>query len=78
MSNTKNKQQNKEFDLDQERLRTAENEKNHKSAKIESVEANSSEKNLKPKDKIYKNVHSEPADEQQFENNTLHSDNTKL
>lgn len=71
MSTNNNKPQNKEFDFNQEKLSHVENEKNHSSGEIESVEENVSEKNLQPEDKIYKNIHSEPADEQQFENNTL-------
>jgi hypothetical protein len=77
MSTNKNKPQNKEFDLNQEKLRNVENEKNHKSGEIESLEKNKREKNLNHKDKGFKNIHKEPADEQQFEINNLDYDNTK-
>jgi len=76
MSTNKKKPQNREADLNQEKFGNVENKKNHKSGAIESVEENNSERKLNDKDKIFKNIHTEPADEQQFESYTLDSDNT--
>lgn len=43
---------------------------NHKKNEIESSEKKSKDQNLPELKKLNKNVHSKPADEQQFENNS--------
>jgi len=77
MPKNKNKPQNQEFDLNPEKPGNVENKKNYKNGEIESVEKSAGEENLKDEDKIFNNIHTKPADEQQFENNSLDSDNTK-
>ena len=77
MPKNKIKPQNQEFDLYPEKLRNVVNKKNYKSGEIESFENSTGEENLKDEDKIFNNIHTKPADEQQFENNSLDSDNTK-
>jgi len=75
MPKNQNKPQNQKYDLNQHKLANSENQENYKSEEIELVEKDVSEENAK--DEIFKNIHTKPADEQQFENNTLDSNNTK-
>jgi len=77
MPKNKIKPEIQEFDLEPEKLGNVVNKKNYKSGEIESVEKSTGEENLKDEDKIFNNIHTKPADEQQFENNSLDSDNTK-
>jgi len=50
----------------------------YKHGEIEIVEKNTGLENLKGKDEIFNTIHTAPADEQQFEKNSIISDNTKL
>jgi len=77
MSTNKKKSSNQKWDLNQEKLGSVENKKNYESEAIESGEENVGEEKPKDDDEIFKNIHTEPADEQQFENNTLGSNTTK-
>jgi hypothetical protein len=77
MNRNKNRPENKEFDLNQEKFGRGEDKDYHKGREIELVKKNLGEENQKDEDKVNNNIHMEPADEQQFENNSLDSDNTK-
>jgi len=77
MNINENKPQNQELDLNQEKFESGEDKNYYKGREIELVKKNLGEENQKDDDKIINNIHMEPADEQQFENNFLDSDNTK-
>jgi len=77
MSNNKNKKQNKEIYLNQETLENVPNKKIYKSQEIDPLEKNTGQEELEDEDKIFNNIHIKPADEQQFEKNSLDPDNIK-
>jgi len=77
MPKSKYKLQNQELDINQERPRKLENKKNYTSLEIDSVEKNTGGENPKDEDKNFSKIHTQPADEQQFEDNLLDPDNKK-
>ena len=77
MPKNQNKPQNQKSDLNHEKLANLENQENYKSGEIELVEKDVNEENAKDEDKIFNNIHTKPADKQQFENNPLDFDKTK-
>jgi len=62
-----NKNNKKEQDSELNQLEQNQGKRNHKTKQIVSSEIISTEEVLKPTDKLFKNIHSLPAEEQQFE-----------
>jgi len=68
MNQAKNIQQEQATDVKENERLDKLNKKNYKTKEADTTEANTKEGALKPTHKISKNIHVEPAEEQQFEN----------
>lgn len=68
MNQAKNIQQQQATDLKENERLDKLNKKNSKTKETDSTQANTKEGALKPTHKISENIHAEPAEEQQLEN----------